>query len=129
MAKGPQILTANRLTDGAVLYWTGTTWAEPMAEAALYDEAEAAKAALAGAARSVADRLVINPYLFEVRIEDGIAVPVKERERLRAAGPSVRRDLGKQADHTLAPHFHIGPAPQPPAPVEGEGPEAFDVSL
>ena len=129
MAKGPQILTASRLTNGAVLYWTGTAWAEPMAEAEIFDDAEAAKPALAQATGPGAAQQVVNVYLFEVRIEDGIAVPVKERERVRAAGPSVRRDLGKQADHTLAPRFHIGPAPQPPAPVEGEGPEAFDVSL
>lgn len=129
MAKGPQILTASRLTDGTVLYWTGAGWAEPMAEAAIFDEAEAAKSALAGATRPAAAQQIVNVYLFEVRIEDGVAVPVKERERVRAAGPTVRRDLGKQADHTRAPQFHIGPAPQPPEPVQGEGPEAFDVSL
>jgi hypothetical protein len=128
MAKGPQILTANRLNDGTVLYWTGTAWAEPMAEARLYEEA-AAKAALAAAEQSVAAREVINPYLFEVRIADGIAVPLKERERVRAAGPTIRRDLGKQAGAATAPHFHIGPVPQPPKPVEGQGPESFDVSL
>jgi hypothetical protein len=128
MAKGPQILTANRLGDGTVLYWTGTEWAEPMAKARLYEEA-AAKTALAGAAQSVADRHVINPYLFEVRIADGIAIPLKARERVRAAGPTIRHDLGKQAGAATAPHFQTGPAPQPPAPVEGQGPESFDVSL
>jgi len=32
-----------------------------------------------------------------VREQDGKIRPVKEREIVRAAGPSVRTDLGKQA--------------------------------
>ncbi len=43
---------------------------------------------------------MVSPYLFEARIEDGAIRPVKEREIIRAAGPTVRTDLGKQAsDH------------------------------
>jgi hypothetical protein len=97
MAKGPQILTANRLSDGAVLYWQAGRWIAALADAEVFETDAAAKAALAAAARFVADREVVTPYLFEVRIEDGVAVPAKEREIIRATGPSVRRDLGKQA--------------------------------
>jgi len=39
----------------------------------------------------------VGPYLFDVRVENSTAVPAKVREALRAAGPSVRPDLGKQA--------------------------------
>jgi hypothetical protein len=42
-------------------------------------------------------REVVGPYLFDVRLEDGLAVPVKVREAIRAAGPTIRPDLGKQA--------------------------------
>ena len=41
---------------------------------------------------------MVNPYLFEVRVNGEAIVPVKTREAIRAAGPSARRDLGKQAD-------------------------------
>ena len=37
------------------------------------------------------------PYLFDVRVKNGAIEPVKERERIRAAGPTVHPDLGKQS--------------------------------
>jgi len=42
---------------------------------------------------------VVGVYLFDVRVQNGAIVPVKIREAIRAAGPTVRRDLGKQAQH------------------------------
>ncbi len=48
---------------------------------------------------SLYDVVVVNPYLFDVRADADGVHPVKEREIVRAAGPSVRRDLGKQAHH------------------------------
>jgi len=42
---------------------------------------------------------IVDPYLIEVRLgSDGLPVPVRYRERLRTLGPSVRPDLGKQAE-------------------------------
>ncbi len=125
--QGPQVLTANRLVDGIVVYWQGGVWREALAAAEIFKEAADAKTALEGAAAAVRDRVVVNPYLFEVRFEDGVAVPVKERERVRAAGPTIHPDLGKQADAELAPHFPQQRPPKPPVPAEG--PEAFDVSV
>lgn len=128
MAKGPQILTANRLTDGAVLYWRAGAWADGMAEAEIFDDPAAGKKALDAAARFVADRVVVNPYLFDVRMEDGVAVPVKERELVRAAGPTVRRDLGKQAQGQFKPapvHTNVTHAASTP----GKDKDPFDVSI
>ena len=72
---------------------------------------------------------MVNPYLFDVRIEDGMAVPVKEREMIRAAGPSVRGDLGKQAEGPYrAPpraHSQITRAEHTP----GDAKDPFDVSI
>jgi hypothetical protein len=96
MSKLAQILTANRLRDGEVVYWRDGAWVSSLAEAGLLADKEAADEALKRAAASVADRVVVSPYLFELR-PDGR--PVKEREIIRAEGPSVRRDLGKQARH------------------------------
>jgi len=129
MAKdGPQILTANRLTDGAVTYWRSGRWVEALAEAEILADGTTAKAALDAAKVSVADRAVVNPYLFEVRIEGGHAVPAKEREIIRAAGPSVRGDLGKQAGGLYAPppvHRQVTRAQTTP----GKTKDPFDVSI
>jgi hypothetical protein len=89
-----QALTANRLIDGCVLYWRGGSWVEHLTEAEFFAEPTAAQAALAAAKDFVVRNDVVNPYLFDV--QDGR--PVKEREIIRAAGPSVRQDVGKQAD-------------------------------
>ena len=128
MAKGPQILTANRLRDGAVVYWRENGWQEALAAAEIFEDAAAAKAALEAAAASVRAREVVTPYLFDVRIEDGAAIPAKERERIRAAGPSVRGDLGKQADGLYTP-----PPPKSQvtraAHTPGTERDPFDVSL
>lgn len=127
MAKGPQILTANRLSNGAVAYWRAGAWVDALANAEVLAEDTDAKAALEAAAASVADQVVVNPYLFAVRIDGGIAVPVKERELIRAAGPSVRTDLGKQAGGLYTPppvHAQVTHAETTP----GEK-DPFDVSL
>lgn len=97
----PQVLTANGLQVGEVVYWnTAKGWVSYLPEAEILSD-EKAEQALKRAAEWVQRREVVAPYLFEVRIENGIAVPLKTREAIRAAGPSVRLDLGKQAarDH------------------------------
>jgi hypothetical protein len=96
MATHAQILTANRLRDGEVVYWQQGAWVLELSAATRLADKAAADAALGLAGASVADRVVVSPYLFEIR-ENGR--PVKEREIIRAEGPSVRRDLGKQARH------------------------------
>ena len=89
-----QMLTANRLRDGAVLYWRGEGWVETLAEGDVFAAPADADAALAKAQASVAGNEVVSPYLFEIHADKS---PVKEREIIRAMGPSVREDLGKQA--------------------------------
>jgi hypothetical protein len=91
------MLTANCLRQGDVLYWKGGGWTLNFAEGAVLHDAAGAEAALEAAKKFVADNRVVSPYLFEVREQDGKIRPVKEREIVRAAGPSVRTDLGKQA--------------------------------
>ena len=91
------MLTANRLKDGDVLYWKGGAWVESLRDGEVFAEAAPADAALAAAQAYVGDNVVVNPYLFDVRVDGSGIHPVKEREIIRAAGPSVREDLGKQA--------------------------------
>ena len=103
MAAAPalQVLTANRLADGEVVYWRAGAWVEGFGEAEIFAAKDAADAALKAAAQSVADRVVVNPYLFAVKDESGKVRPIEEREIIRAAGPTVRTDLGKQAFEAL----------------------------
>jgi hypothetical protein len=93
----PQVLTANRLKLGEVVYWSGHGWVSRFDEAQVLVDTEA-EATLKGAADWVLKGDVVAPYLFDVRVNEGRTVPVKEREIIRAAGPTVRRDLGKQAN-------------------------------
>ncbi len=88
-------LTANRLTDGEVVFWARGRWVERFSEAELFDDEALANAAeAAGKSQPTA---VVDPYLIEVApVEDGVA-PVAYRERLRALGPTNTPDHGKQA--------------------------------
>jgi hypothetical protein len=95
----PQMLTANRLRDGDVLYWKAEGWVLKLAQGEVFDDPRSADAALAAAATFVQGNEVVAPYLFDVRVDAAGIHPVKEREIIRAAGPSVRTDLGKQASH------------------------------
>jgi hypothetical protein len=94
-----QALTANRLSDGIVVYLTADDrWSESLQEAEVAEGKEAAEALLARAEPTVADNTVVEPYLFEVAKEaDGIRA-ASVRETIRQAGPTVRLDLGKQAE-------------------------------
>jgi len=97
--EGPQMLTANRLRDGDVLYRKGDGWVLYLAEGDVYPDQASADAALAAANSELVRNEFVAPYLFEVREKDGKIVPVKEREIIRAAGPTVHPHTGKQAAH------------------------------
>ena len=95
--QGPQMLTANRLRDGDVLYRKGDGWVPMLADGDVYKDAASAEAALATATAELIRNQVVAPYLFEVRDMNGKIQPVKEREIIRAAGPTVHPHTGKQA--------------------------------
>lgn len=89
-----QVLTANRLASGDVVYWRAGEWVEAFAEAEVFADEAAAGAALNEAKGFVARNVVVNPYLFEMKA----GRPAKEREIIRALGPSIHPELGKQAE-------------------------------
>ena len=93
-----QAVTANRLIDGEVVYFTSTgDWSENLTDAVVADGKEACATLFAHAEPAVAAQLVVEPYLFEIANEDGTLVPASVREKIRMAGPTIRLDLGKQA--------------------------------
>ena len=94
----PQVLTANRLIDGEVVYLdAGDGWVERLDKAALLATPADGERALATGMQAETDRKVVHAYLFDVTGKGEALKPVKMREIIRAAGPTVRRDLGKQA--------------------------------
>ena len=98
-----QAVTANRLIDGVVVYLTAKgAWSEKLADAAIAEGKEAAEALLAKANPALEQQELVEPYLFEIAEEDGTLVPASVRERIRMAGPTVRLDLGKQAEGKTA---------------------------
>ena len=89
------VLTANRLIDGEVVFWDEGRWVERFGEAERFDDDEAGQAAEAKAKSQ--PTVVVEPYLIEISpVEDGYA-PVAYRERLRALGPTNTPAHGKQA--------------------------------
>lgn len=93
-----QVVTANRLGDGLVVFLTADGgWSENINDARVADGKDAAEAFLAQASAPELDVVIVGPYLIDVEQQDGGLVPTKYREVLRTKGPSVREDLGYQA--------------------------------
>jgi len=88
-------LTANRLTDGEVVFWASGAWVERFARAEVFADDAVAEAAEAVARTAVTQ--AVDPYLIDLQAVDEGYAPVSYRERVRALGPSNRRDHGKQA--------------------------------
>lgn len=82
----PSVITANRLTDGIVVYLASDgEWTERIADARLADTDEEIKALEAEAEKAVQERLVISVYPMPVALEGGAVDPLSVRERIRAA--------------------------------------------
>jgi|SRR5690606_18980700 hypothetical protein len=100
-----KLLAANRLSDGeAVWLAPGGNWVEDINEAEVVrDPDDAARLEEAGR-RATARNEVVEVELIDVEIVDGKVRPIRLRERIRAAGPSIHPELGKQAKKpVLAP--------------------------
>ena len=96
--QGDRIVTANRLADGAVVYLTPAgSWSEWLSESEVAATEERATALLGLAADLVEARQVVDPYLMAVAWDGTTPKPLSQREIIRSRGPSIRRDLGKQA--------------------------------
>lgn len=80
-------VTANRLTDGHVVYRrTDGIWTPLLTEAERFADDEAAEPALNAALRDVLT--VVGPYLIEMEGE-GLAGRKRVRETIRLTGPTT----------------------------------------
>lgn len=90
----PQMIIANRLVDGAVVFFAaGDAWVPEIDAGLAIDDLPEAERLFATAKRHEAECIVIDPQLIEVKVEDGRKHPVAIREAIRAFGPTVRTDL------------------------------------
>ncbi len=91
-------LTANRLADGEVVFWSHGRWVERFADAQLFDDAAAEAAEAAEGHAKTETTVVVEPYLIDL-IESGeLWAPLSYRERLRALGPTNHPRHGKQSE-------------------------------
>ena len=85
----PTVVTANRLSDGKVLYRAADEgWTTRLEAAAVVTTTEAARELLAAAVRE--DTEAVDAYAAPVAICDGCIEPGNLRERIRAAGRHSR---------------------------------------
>ena len=84
-----QMVTANRLGDGAVVFLgAGNRWVERIDEGRAVAESEAEALLRIGEAATRTE--VVAPYLIDVEVSaDGGVTALRYRERIRAEGPSV----------------------------------------
>ncbi|MBK9082474.1 MAG: DUF2849 domain-containing protein [Rhizobiales bacterium] len=95
----PAILLANNLLDGEVVFFSGVAWSRDPRRAMVAED-EATRDLLAREAKAAfARNEVVDAEIVDVtRDATGQPVPNHFRERFKIRGPSVRPDLGKQAE-------------------------------
>jgi hypothetical protein len=83
------VLSAQFLGTGAPAYLTASgAWSGELQRAALF-ATDAGQGPLLEQA-ALQERVVCDPYLFEVRVRNEMIDPLSARERIRAQGPSTR---------------------------------------
>lgn len=101
----PAILSANALLDGDVVYRTEHGWSPRLGEAEVARDDAALARLEAALADASAGQEVVGPELVPIVLDGaGRIVPSHYRARIRALGPTVRPDLGPQAN---GEHRHV----------------------
>ncbi len=91
-----QVITASRLTDGAVVFLgQNRAWVERLADAEIFTSVEASTAALVSAQKDEQANIVLDIYAIDVASQNGSVTPIKLREAIRAQGPTVKPEHGK----------------------------------
>ena len=92
----PKVVTANRLREGDVVYYTASgTWTPLHHEAELLLDEETATARLSEAAKH--GLVIVGAYLADAKDGPNGPEPIHFREAFRTRGPS-NYNHGKQAD-------------------------------
>jgi hypothetical protein len=84
------VVTANRLRDGAVVYRTADGgWSVKLGDAHDVADKAAAEELMTITEADILACRVVTPYAMAVERATGGLRPLSQRERIRAAGPSV----------------------------------------
>ena len=84
-----QIVTANRLEDGRVVYLNANhIWSEDVKAGTCANSEAAGVEILEKAQESAARQEIVDPYLIDVEIGKNGISPVSFREKIRAKGPT-----------------------------------------
>ncbi len=84
-----EVITANSLGDGRVVFQTATGWVHDIDGAELLEGKEAVATALARAVADAALNRIVDPYAIVVARNAGRIVPARLREAIRAGGPTT----------------------------------------
>ncbi|WP_420405194.1 DUF2849 domain-containing protein [Nisaea sp.] len=89
-----QIMTANRLSDGAVVYLgADDEWVLSLHDAEVAEGEEEAVRLEERAGLAMKQQKIVGPYLFAVDVSECGISAVSQREIIRSAGPTVGTDL------------------------------------
>lgn len=82
----PNVVTANRLTDGIVVYLAPDgSWIEDIAYARFAASEDETQVLERIGEQAVKDRIVVAMYAMPVEIKDGAVDPLSVREKIRAS--------------------------------------------
>ncbi len=133
-ASATSVLTANRLGDGAVVFldFEGV-WVEDVRSAAVARSPDESRALEERGAYDAARNLVVEPYLVEMHESGGNFVPVRFRERVRVAGPSILAHVPGYTAPIPSPRSSRGEGqgegqPHPAAPASAPNPLSLPAS-
>lgn len=90
--EGPaKVITANDLRNGLVVFLDGEgNWTVKIAEARVMEDGPDLEGGLARAKVETDAQVVLEAYPIDVVVTDGVPIPVRLRERIRAErGPTV----------------------------------------
>ncbi len=90
----PNVITANRLDDGIVVYLgDASEWVSDLASARVAEADSDLKALELIADKAADEQLVVSVYAMDVDISNGSPEPKSVREKIRAAHRQTFKDL------------------------------------
>ncbi|MFJ5487669.1 DUF2849 domain-containing protein [Hansschlegelia beijingensis] len=93
-----QVVTANRLDDGVVVYLDPSGgWTQSLDHAAPLSGPAALAAGLDAGKRAEAQQIVVESYAIDVAREAAGLRPLRLREQIRAFGPTILQDQSAAA--------------------------------
>jgi len=98
-----KILTANNLRSGGVVFATSHgDWSPFISQALVCDDIATVEKLEISDRQAVSEQFIVEPFLIDVTVENGIPRPIRFREWLRVSGPSVRAEFSKPAFNEAA---------------------------